>query len=117
MTSQAPRLSKHLDFLTNLQTRLWEAPKKQTYITAHEIRIIMELVDMLDLGVQLHNACMGFGIGISFFIDKTRVLQITQHHLGEGIRFDDAWPLFLQIAKRFEYKLIEPLREKSYYEY
>jgi hypothetical protein len=110
-------ISEALDYVTRLQSRLWRDHSERGFIAAHEIKHVMNLVEHLDISVILHNSCMGFGIGISFYLDEARVLTITQRHLGKHILFDDAWPLFLQIAKRFEHRLIEPIREKSYYEY
>jgi hypothetical protein len=118
-----------ISFLKELDDRLWEKHGGGLYAYQTEKRIIMfhEFQDMciaIDTSkvlLKIHNACMGFGIGATIFGDNllqsNYILSINQRHFSPNNRFDDAWPIFEQLAITFKDKLLEPLREKVYYEY
>jgi len=113
-------------------------------LTDDEWEAIVEAIERLKLIVQPHNACFGFGLGITLSEQPTvpgikplGVMCITQEHLatklgpdsyeakhgGGHMRFDEAWntfePLFNTERNHqlLAYHKLDPVQERSYYVY
>lgn len=122
-----------ITYLRSLNDKLWEKVipgaykpflmglKEKRIILFSEFNKVCEILsEDNSIRFTIHNDCMGFGIGMTLRDNSNPMailLHINQKHFSPENHFDDAWPIFEQLAKRFPHKLTETLREKSYYEY
>lgn len=117
----------HQDYYNN-RRRKWCSEKRK--IQMKELQKVFKTIKKEKLGIKVHNACMGFGIGISIYakpsfpgVKPEYIITITSDHLkpkrnSEKIRgFERGWELFSEFAKKNENLLLEPLRDKGYYDY
>jgi len=118
----------------NIYERMNRAHESRTRkVSDEEWAAVAEAVGRLDLIVELHNACMGFGVGMCLSeqpsvlgVEPEFVINITSGHFKspEGVNgFDFAWERFIPLAdternkKLLAYFHLDPLREKRHYEY
>lgn len=111
-----------IEFLVALQKSIWKTIEMSGSVSDAVLNTVFDIVEEHRLGVLLHNACMGFGIGITIHesISKNShpILKITNRHLGDGNRkFEDGWVIFGSWARRNPDLLLEPLKDKYYYDY
>jgi len=112
-------------------------------LTEEEWDWIKETISSENLICQPHNACMGFGLGMTLYAEPPVVypgadlppeylITITQKHIPfpgsvddvNGPRFNEAWDIFSPIthtsengAKLKMHKSLEPLKPKGHYDY
>ena len=142
----------HREFLQGLGDALWRRGKDITSgtltdrygltphfekrrLTEDEWQRVQDIIKEHGLGVQMINACMGFGCGIKLWeppeypcVPPAFMVTITQDHIpvaeGEPTpRFDAAWEVFHPLAsteenaRLLEFMGIEALKAKVSYEY
>ncbi len=79
---------------------------------------------------EVHNACMGFGIGLRVYtqtnvpgMDLEHAITITNKHISEDAHFEDGWQMFHPVVsteenrRRMKYHGLEPLKSKGFYDY
>lgn len=125
-------IANDIDFLTDLQKSIWKSkagkPKAGEIdgsVSNAVLNTVFDIVERNRLGVIIHNACMGFGVGITIYdnpvypgVTTEAILRITNRHLGDGSKkFEDGWEVFYPFVKRNQDLLLEPLEDKHYYDY
>jgi hypothetical protein len=113
--------------------RSWRSESRR--LTVEEWDALKAFLPESGFFTQIHNACMGFGCGMSVFspsiypgTDPEFLLTVTKDHLPipegkDGTRFDDGWEAFTPFTHTpenvgiLEFHEMEAPRSKSDYEY
>jgi hypothetical protein len=106
----------------------WTTEKRP--LTDDEWQLVFDCAKRDDVAVHLHNACMGFGVGMALIyvaptmaVITATLIDVTNNHIGPEKRFADGWSLFYPLADTDRNKALlkhaelPELREMSYYDY
>lgn len=111
-----------------INQRVWSQEKRE--LSDEERERLFAIIEKHELVVAVHNACMGFGVGMAVYdtpqypgVEPRLCVDVTMKHLRDDMRFDEGWNVFFPFVSSEEnqrlmaYYGFQPLRDKSYYDY